>query len=625
MKFRKESKPQNKIFYIVIILVPVFFFILLETGLRLFNYGYDFTQWVNPIKGKYVLNPDIAHKYFFNLQHVPYSDGDIFDQEKKSNSFRIFVLGESAGAGYPFTPIGSFSRYLQQRFALEYPESKIEVVNCAMTAINSYAMRDLFPGILKEKPDLILIYAGHNEYYGALGVGSVESFGTSRALVNLVIYLERFKTFQLLQNVLKSVAGIFSEKKNPSGTLMARMARDQYIALNSETYKKGIDQFEGNMRDILEMAHKQNVPVILGTLACNLKDQYPFMSVDVAGLLPKGSNRIRADSVFERAKRELTNGNYHRADSLFRFAKDLDALRFRAPTEINRLIFKFGKEFKYPVVNIDSAFDALSSDHITGDNLMTDHLHPTLHGYQLIGKLFYQELEKDGFLPKSKPLNLSDARQDSLTVAQFPFTMLDSLTAEYRIKLLKNDWPYIEKKSKVSDNKLIQPQNFIDSLAYDLVEGKMDWEPAHTKAAQWYISKGDLESFVATMNVLISEYPIVVDYYDYAANVLLQLKNYDEAYYYLNKRNEISPTAFSTKYLGIIELYRQHLDKAEKFLDQSLQLDGTDAQAWYNLAGVYVNKNDYPKALQTVDKAIALQPHYAEALSLRRQLQQAVK
>lgn len=110
------------------------------------------------------------------MQNVPYSNGDIFDQEKKSNSFRIFILGESAGAGYPFTPIGSFSRYLQQRLAIEYPESRIEVVNCAMTAINSYAMRDIMPGILKEKPDLIIIYAGHNEYYGALGVGSMESF-----------------------------------------------------------------------------------------------------------------------------------------------------------------------------------------------------------------------------------------------------------------------------------------------------------------------------------------------------------------------------------------------------------------------------------------------------------------
>jgi len=50
------------------------------------------------------------------------------------------------------------------------------------------------PGILEQRPDLILIYAGHNEYYGALGVGSMENLGTSRTIVNFVISLEKFKT-----------------------------------------------------------------------------------------------------------------------------------------------------------------------------------------------------------------------------------------------------------------------------------------------------------------------------------------------------------------------------------------------------------------------------------------------
>ena len=149
-----------------------------------------------------------------------------------------------------------------------------------MTAINTYTIRDLFPGILEQKPDLMLIYTGHNEYYGALGVGSMESLGTSRTVVNMVIYLERFKTFQLIRNLLKSAAVIWGGKREAlSGTLMARMAQNQYIGLDSDIYNKGIEQFSGNMHDILEMAKKQNVPVILGTLPSNLKDQYPFVSI----------------------------------------------------------------------------------------------------------------------------------------------------------------------------------------------------------------------------------------------------------------------------------------------------------------------------------------------------------
>ena len=61
--------------------------------------------------------------------------------------------------------MGSFSRYIRKRLELVYPNTTIEVVNISMTAVNSYTVLDLLPGVLDQKPDLVLIYAGHNEYY----------------------------------------------------------------------------------------------------------------------------------------------------------------------------------------------------------------------------------------------------------------------------------------------------------------------------------------------------------------------------------------------------------------------------------------------------------------------------
>jgi tetratricopeptide (TPR) repeat protein len=614
-----SAKPTNKLFYLVLIIIPVLFFILLELGLRIFNYGYDYTQWVNPIPGKYVLNPDIAHKYFHDIQNVPYSNQDIFDEVKKPNSFRVFVIGESSGAGYPFTPLGTFSRYIQQRLSLEYPDSKIEVINCSLTAINTYTLRDLFPGILDMKPDLVLVYTGHNEYYGALGVGSNESLGSSRSLVNFVIYLERFKTIQFLRNLMKGAAGLIGVKKEPlTGTLMSRMAKDQFIGITSLAYKTGIVQFEGNMRDILEMARHRNVPVILGNLACNLKDQSPFVSINEKGY-------PRADVIFKEAKVSLLRGNYNKADSLFRLAKDLDALRFRAPTEINNLISKLGVEFNYPVINIDSVFNALSPDHITGDNLMTDHLHPTLKGYQIIGDLYCREMERKNILPKTKPLGLNSRQQDSITVAHFLFTRIDSVIGKYRVTLLKNDWPYIDKNKKISTNLLINPSDRIDSLAFELVNDKTNWEFAHRKAAEWYLGKEDYKSFMAVMDVLISQYPIVTEYVDYTINMLLQAKDYDNAYTYLLKRNAYEPGAFSCKWLGIIDLYKNRIASSQKYLNQSLSFDEHDSQVWYNLAGTYVNSENYTKAMEMVNKAITISPEYRDAIILRNQLQQALQ
>jgi len=613
------AKPTNKLFYLILVFIPVLFFILFELGLRIFNYGYDYPQWVNPIPGKYILNPDIARKYFHNVENFPYSNQDIFDEVKKPNAYRVFVLGESSGAGYPFTPVGAFSRYLQQRLTLEYPDSKIEVINCSMTAINSYTLRDLFPGILEMKPDLVLVYTGHNEYYGALGVGSNESIGTSRKLVNFVIYLEQFKTFQLLRNIIKKASGIFSSNNQVlTGTLMSRMAQNQYIGLGSDIYKKGIDQFEGNMRDILEMAKQKNVPVILGNLACNLKDQSPFVSINEKGY-------PRADVIFKQAKQLLVEGNIPKADSLFRLSKDLDALRFRAPSEINNLISALGNQFNYPVINIDSVFNAISPDHITGDNLMTDHLHPTIRGYQIIGDLFYLQMEKSNLLPKTKPQPFNNYQQDSITVANFAFSKVDSLIGEYRIKLLKNDWPYIDKRRKIQENLLLNPKDHIDSLVFDLVMEKLTWEAVHRKAAEWYFAHKDFKSFTKVMDVLMNQYPIVVEFPTYTVNALLSIKDYDDAYNFLLKMNANQQSAFTNKWLGIIDLYKNRVASSEKYLTLSLKFDNKDAQVWYNLAGDYVNENNYNKALELVIKAISISPDYRDAIALRNQLQQALK
>ena len=233
-----------------------------------------------------------------------------------------------------------------------YPNTQIEVVNLGMTAVNSYTLLDLLQGVLNQKPDLILIYAGHNEYYGALGVGSVQSFGSSRALIRLILYLDKFKTTQLVRNSIHWIVSLFASGNNTSsGTLMSRMAKDKYILLNSNEYNAGVQQFKENLTDILQLIKDKNVPVILGRLVSNSRDQKPFISVNTPGYKT-------ADQVYEKAEDELKVNNFTKADSLFKLAKDLDALRYRAPEKMNNIIDDLGKEFQVPIVPIDSIFDS---------------------------------------------------------------------------------------------------------------------------------------------------------------------------------------------------------------------------------------------------------------------------
>ena len=566
------------------------------------------------------MNPEIARRYFFSTGNLPYSNQDVFDAVKKKNAFRIFVFGGSSAAGYPYLPIGSFSRYLRQRLQLVYPNSTIEVVNIAMTAVNSYTLRDLMPGVVDQKPDLVIIYAGHNEYYGALGVGSMVSLGTSRTMVNLILYLGRFKTVELLRNIIKDVMGWFSDdsQENENGTLMSRMAKDQYIEINSEKYNLGLEQFEGNMQDILEMAKDNDIPVMMGTLTSNLKNQNPFVSL-------KHTTLPSANEVFNLAKEMLLQNKIHEADSLFRLSKDLDALRFRAPEKINDIIKQLGKEYSAEVLDLDSGLNSLSPDGIIGDNLMTDHLHPTIEGYKLIGKLFYERMEEKGLLPNTTVQELSNEMQDSLTSANFLFSDFDSVMADYRIKLLKNDWPFIQKEKKKLLSEIIDRKNFIDSTAYDVVVDKIAWEPAHRKVADYYLKKGNFDLFKQQADILISQYPVVVEYYNFLANELLKINKYDEAYSYLKIRYDLQPDAFSTKWLGIIDLSRKNYSSSIKYLSQSKNFINKDDQLLYNLCGAYIGIKDYNSALTSIKECLKITPHYPGAENLLQQLEAAVK
>ncbi|OGU61757.1 MAG: hypothetical protein A2V66_05265 [Ignavibacteria bacterium RBG_13_36_8] len=389
--------------------------------------------------------------------------------------------------------------------------------------------------------------------------------------------------------------------------------------MNSELYFAGLEQFEGNMRDILQMAKEENVPVILGTLVSNLKDQPPFIS-------EKHENLPSANETYYRAMNEYKTGNFANADSLFTYAKDLDELRFRASEDLNSIINNLGKEFNFPVVQTVPAFKNVSPNGIIGDNIMTDHLHPTLEGHQLTGKLYYEMMERTGHLPKSEPIKLSNEQQDSITKTKFLFTTLDSVIALYKIKLLKNDWPYIQKNQQVPANILFKPKNFIDSTAYAVaVVDELKWERAQRKVAGWYLKQKDYLSYKKQMDALISQYPIITEYYNITANEFLKIGEYNIALGYLKTRYSIKPDAFSTKWLGNISLFNNRVDESIKYLEESLKFDSSDAQLLYNLSGAYAQKKDYKKALETIDKCLFYSSKYPGAAVLKRSLIPLIK
>lgn len=608
-----KKKKNPRWFYAVLLLIPLLLIILLELALQFSKYGKDLSQWKEITEEKLILNPDIGARYFSNVKNYPHSNHDPFDKIKKENSFRVFVFGGSTTAGFPFQPNGSFTRYLKDILSYASPKINFEVVNLGITAVNSFTILDLLPGVIDQSPDLVIIYAGHNEFYGALGVGSTEAIGNFNSLTNLHLFLNKFKITQLLRDIINKwfpFLGDKNEEKN-RGTLMARMASEKAIKLNSSLYKRGIDQFENNFNQILSLLSKTGIPVFVGTLSSNLLDQQPFISLD-------SKNDSSATQIYFKGLKKLEKNDFFSANSLLKLARDLDGLRFRAPSEFNSIIKRYSKKYNYRIIDIEKEFNRLSPLKIVGNNLMVDHLHPTLEGHFIIAQQLFEEIHKNNFLPNNN-FNLLGDSLYSFVRENFNFSKLDSLASELRILNLLNDYPFVESKDQLIFNKVIL-QNKIDSLALRIVRENYNWEKAHQEAYLYYLSNNEMDNFIKEINVLISQYPYKLSYYNYGAQELILRKRFNEAEKFLIKRYSIKSDDFSTKWLGNINLSKNNIANAIKFLNESLEFNPNDAQVFYNLSIANIKGGNIKEAVAAIQGCLKLKPDYPNALNIYKQL-----
>ena len=240
-------------FIAITIAFPFVLLILLEVSLRLIHYGRDtpLFEKAADLPGNYLqAGHEVAARFFPNEQFPPSPPNDVFLAEKPAHALRVFALGESSTAGFPYPPNAMFSREVADALRDVLPTDTVEVVNLGIAATNTYAIVDFVGEILDQHPDAVMIYAGHNEYYGALGVGSTETLGSFPPFIRLYLKLQRLKTFQLLRNAITGIMSIGHAKsaQDQSPSRMESVARDQQIVLGGKTYLAGKRQFDSNLR-----------------------------------------------------------------------------------------------------------------------------------------------------------------------------------------------------------------------------------------------------------------------------------------------------------------------------------------------------------------------------------------
>ena len=564
------SPKKKLIFSIVLVLIPLIFLLLVEVTLRSVNYGSNYKLFTDfNLFGKqyYKINPDYGKKYFYNLPSmVPHND--IFLKEKPKNGYRIFVIGSSTTAGFPYTSGIMFSRILQARLQDSYPDKQIEIVNTAMTAINSYAFQDKVDEILKAQPDAILIYGGHNEFYGGLGIASKEALGQMRWLKILHLNMLEFKTYQLIREIIfgtqRIIMGKNSADSQQSGTMMQKIATNKDVEYNSLIFKLAHEHYKKNMQSILEKSRAKGVAVFYSELISNIKDLPPLGS-SASKNYPRALEVYQEGLAFEKA------GNFEKAKADFYRAKDLDCIRFRASEDLNLIIDNLSREYGAHLVPMKHVFEEKSPHGLIGNNLITEHLHPTVDGYFLMADAFYSEIVS------SKVIGSTDPKFYKPSVYyrnNWGYTPLDSLTAELSIQKIKAGWPFQPENVENNYIKNYKPHGIVDSIAYQSVRyTDITPEHAHKFLAKYYLAHNEPDKAAKEYLAILKIEPYKIDNFIETGKILFQDGKYDQALDVFLQALKINRDIYILSQTGEIYSKTENFAKAIPYYEEVVRMD----------------------------------------------------
>jgi tetratricopeptide (TPR) repeat protein len=564
-----KNKSFKKLIYKFILwLFPFFVLLFIEILLRIFGYGDNFKLFINhpdkQFKEYKICNPLIGEKYFSKLEPTT-PPNDMFLKEKPANGFRIFVIGSSTVAGFPYGENLKFSRILEERLQDIYPEKHIELVNTALSAINSYTFLDFINDILKEKPDAILFYEGHNEFYGAFGIGSNERMSKYRQLTLLHLDLMNLRIYQLMRNLIIAISKLTNTNSfsDDTGTLMKRIAGSKEIGYKSDIYNKGIRQFKDNMTALFEKAKKKNIPVFISEVVSNIRDMKPFFSMQTAQFLP-------ATDVYNKAKELEQQGKFEEAKRNYYLAKDLDCVRFRASEEINEAIHQLARQYNAYLVPMKMYFEKNSPHGLMGNNLFTEHLHPNIDGQFIMADAFFNEIVKSRLI--SNQFNLLYYETSDYYKRNWGYTELDSLFALHWINILKCTWPFQPLNTPYIDYwHLYKPKSFVDSLAFfGLKENEI--VKLHLQLAKYYKKRNDFYNAYKEYYSMVKCFPYSVDYYISTASCLIKIDDFQTALKLLNKSLDLKETFWGYYMKGEILLLKNEYSLALKAFDNAYRL-----------------------------------------------------
>jgi tetratricopeptide (TPR) repeat protein len=316
------------------------------------------------------------------------------------------------------------------------------------------------------------------------------------------------------------------------------------------------------------------VPLYVASTPSNVRDQPPFAS--------PGNTAARA--AYGAAQAALQAGDSVQARTAFVQARDLDVVRFRAPSVFDSVVRRVVQRAAAGVTYVPmvEAFAAQSVAGVPGRELFLEHVHPNRAGVQLLARTFLQAMIETPPIgttfDETRVRSMADYER---TVAVTPF---DERIAAHRVAALGARWPFVPLDSQGDYRGRYIPTGSADSLAFLVAGGARPWEFAKLELARRLEAGGNAAQAIQEYLGLAGDQFIFAEPHALAGAALFRARRFAEADTQFVQAMAIAPTADLAVARARIAGDSQDWPAALAMLDIAQKLDRSRADVLYQLS-----------------------------------------
>ena len=356
-----------------------------------------------------------------------------FARDKGDGVSRVFCLGGSTTYGRPYGDATSFCGWLRELLAAADPSRRYQVINAGGISYASYRVAALMEELLRYRPDLFIVYTGHNEFLERRTYGRLLAYPP--AVRGLGALASRTRLFTAARSALESRRQPADREPAAGAVLDADVRTLLDASVGPDAYHRDdalraqvLAHYRFSLARMAEMARAAGAALVMVTPASNLRHCSPFKSEAAADL--DQAERRRLEALLDAAEEAAAGGrwdealasleeasalddrhahaHYHRGRALdalgrhaeareaFERARDEDVCPLRALGPMPGIVAEVARERGVPLVDFAAVVEERSRQGIPGEDLFLDHVHPTIEGNRVLALEILETLRREG-------------------------------------------------------------------------------------------------------------------------------------------------------------------------------------------------------------------------------------